>query len=262
MHNIITKVSKIVILAIFLMLVTGCNGLCSVISSNPINTGNPADTESKVLVKIEQDQPNGENQKSYRNGDAFLARYQNDSLVKQVILVEQSENEISSGWLFLMTKDENNQWKEVLRCKAYLGKNGINKTKEGDIKTPTGDFGMVMAFGAKEDPGSLIPYTKLTKTMYLCGDKEYYNQFIDVSKINHICSSNSEHLLSYIPQYNYALFFDYNKENIYGKGSAIFLHCFGSYTFTMGCIAIAEENMLKILRTVDKDSRICIFPYK
>ena len=87
MHNIITKVSKIVILAIFLMLVTGCNGLCSVISSNPINTGNPADTESKVLVKIEQDQPNGENQKSYRNGDAFLARYQNDSLVKQVILV-------------------------------------------------------------------------------------------------------------------------------------------------------------------------------
>ena len=119
-----------------------------------------------------------------------------------------------------------------------------------------------MAFGAKEDPGSLVPYTKLTNTMYLCGDKEYYNQFIDVSKINHICSNNSEHLIRYIPQYNYALIFDYNKENVYGKGSAIFLHCYGSYPYTLGCISVAEENMIKILKTVDKNARICIYPGK
>lgn len=138
--------------------------------------------------------------------------------------------------------------------------NGIDKTREGDARTPTGDYGFLMAFGAKENPGSLIPYTKLTDTMYLCGDKEYYNQFIDCSKMNHSCSNNSEHLIRYIPQYNYGVFIDYNKEGVYGKGSAIFLHCFGSYPYTMGCVSVAEENMVKILRTIDSNSRICIYP--
>ena len=198
----------------------------------------------------------------YRNGNKYLQQYQANSLVKQIILVEQSATEVNVAKLYLLAKDDRDGWQEILQCKAYLGKNGIDKTREGDIRTPTGDFGMLMAFGAKEDPGSLIPYTRLTNTMYLCGDKEYYNQFIDVSKVSHTCSGNSEHLLSYVPQYNYALFFDYNKENVYGKGSAIFLHCFGSYPFTMGCIAVAEENMVKILKTVDGHGRICIYSGK
>lgn len=198
----------------------------------------------------------------YRNGNKYLMQYQNKSEVKQIILVEQSASEFSVAKLFLLIKSESGIWQEVLQCKAYLGKNGIDKQREGDVRTPTGDFGMLMAFGAKDDPGSLIPYTKLTNTMYLCGDREYYNQFVDVSKIKHTCSGNSEHLLSYIPQYNYALFFDYNKDNVYGKGSAIFLHCFGNYPYTMGCVAVAEENMIKILRMADRNARICIYPFQ
>ena len=198
----------------------------------------------------------------YKNGNQYLAQYQNDSEVKQMILVEQSVAEASAGSLFLLAKNEKGEWQEQLQCKALLGKNGIDKVREGDKRTPSGDFGFLMAFGAKEDPGSLVPYTKLTNTMYLCGDKEYYNQFIDVSKLNHRCGNNSEHLISYIPQYNYALFIDYNKERIFGKGSAIFLHCFGSYPFTLGCISVAEENMVKILRMVDANARICIYPGK
>ncbi len=198
----------------------------------------------------------------YRNGNKYLMQYQNKSEVKQIILVEQSASEFSVAKLFLLIKSESGIWQEVLQCKAYLGKNGIDKQREGDVRTPTGDFGMLMAFGAKDDPGSLIPYTKLTNTCLLCGDREYYNQFVDVSKIKHTCSGNSEHLLSYIPQYNYALFFDYNKENVYGKGSAIFLHCFGNYPYTMGCVAVAEENMIKILRMVDRNARICIYPFQ
>ena len=195
----------------------------------------------------------------YRNGDIYLTKYQDVAAVNQIILVEQSEAEASAAILFLLAKNEKGEWQEQLQCKALLGKNGIDKVREGDARTPTGDFGFLMAFGAKDDPGSLVPYTKLTNTMYLCGDKEYYNQFIDVSKLDHRCSGNSEHLLSYVPQYNYALFIDYNKERIFGKGSAIFLHCFGSYPFTLGCVSVAEENMIKILRTVDANARICIY---
>ena len=179
-----------------------------------------------------------------------------------MILVEQSATEVSTGKLYLLTKNENNDWQEFFQCKAFLGKNGIDKVREGDARTPTGDYGMLMAFGVKDDPGSVIPYTKLTDSMYLCGDKEYYNQFIDISKVNHVCSHNSEHLIRYIPQYNYVLFIDYNKEHAYGKGSAIFVHCFGSYPYTLGCVSVSEENMIKILKTVDKNVRICVYPYK
>ena len=198
-------------------------GGCSGTSSKPENKL-PSQQENVTLTVGKKDSVSEEEKRyGYRNGDVFLQQYRNNALVKQIILVE---------------------------------------TQEGDRRTPTGDYGMCMAFGAKEDPGSLVPYTKLTDTMYLCGDKEYYNQFIDVSKINHTCSNNSEHLIRYIPQYNYALFFDYNKENVYGKGSAIFLHCCGSYPYTLGCISVAEENMIKILKTVDKNARICIYPGK
>lgn len=195
----------------------------------------------------------------YGVGDEYLRKYCNEETVRQIILVEQSDRNISDGFLYLFCKDDNNHWKLALACNAFLGKNGIDKAFEGDKKTPTGDFGFLMAFGVKDDPGSLIPYTKITNTMYLCGDKEYYNQFIDTAKVNHICSSNSEHLIRYVPQYNYALFIDYNKDCIYGKGSAIFLHCTGNYPYTLGCISLSEEHMVKIIRLVDSNARICIY---
>lgn len=225
----------------------------------------PMPAESKIFVNnqniIKDIGSRGNKVKvyGYGLGDKFLNLYKERASVRQIILVEQAGNEKSVGKLFLLAKENGGNWTELLQCKAYLGKNGIEKIREGDARTPTGDYGFLMAFGAKDDPGSQIPYTKLTDSMYLCGDKEYYNQFIDVSSLSHRCSSNSEHLLSYVPQYNYALFMDYNKERVYGKGSGIFLHCFGNYSFTLGCVSVAEENMIKILRTIDSNARICIY---
>ncbi|MBR1374399.1 hypothetical protein IJ556_08140 [bacterium] len=270
------KLGKTLFLAFLLFSVTGCGSINAKSAQlNPVASNMTAETDSRLQEKSNNTGNEslsvtvGNNSEKvlkkeygYRNGDKYLVQYQDNSLVKQIILVEQTETANSIGTLFLLTKNQNGDWQENLQCKAYLGKNGIDKIREGDAKTPTGDFGMLMAFGAKNDPGSLIPYTKLTDTMYLCGDKEYYNQFIDVSKIEHTCSNNSEHLIRYIPQYNYALFFDFNKENVYGKGSAIFLHCAGNNPFTLGCVSVSEENMIQILRTVDINSRICIYAAK
>ena len=292
------KLFNIFLLTVILMAEVGCSSMSAknansgtVVSNVPVKTEQSLQNEkakNTLSAKLEEDktkeQTENKNGKEnvnakkpeektnetkvvlrdfgYKNGNQYLAQYQNDSEVKQMILVEQSVAEASAGSLFLLAKNEKGEWQEQLQCKALLGKNGIDKVREGDKRTPSGDFGFLMAFGAKEDPGSLVPYTKLTNTMYLCGDKEYYNQFIDVSKLDHRCGNNSEHLLSYIPQYNYALFIDYNKERIFGKGSAIFLHCFGSYPFTLGCVSVAEENMVKILRTVDANARICIYQGK
>ena len=292
MNPTIRKMKTVCIL-LLLLLANGCNGRMAVtVSESGKTVGNAQVSEtqlkserekagsnmqvSETQLKVEREKSgkalkntegetrncNKAEQKKnygYGNGDAFLQKYAGNDSVRQVILVAQSAGTVSSGRLFLLIKDEENEWKEIVNCKAILGKNGIHKTKEGDARTPTGDYGFIMAFGAKDDPGSLIPYTKLTDTMYLCGDKEYYNRFIDVSRVAHRCSHNSEHLIRYIPQYNYALFLDYNKERVYGKGSAIFLHCFGSYPYTLGCVSVAEENMVKIVRTVDINARICIY---
>lgn len=196
----------------------------------------------------------------YGRGMTYLRKYRSQKNVNQLILVEQSKSSISKGTLWLLTKDKNGMWHEELSCTAYLGKNGLGKQKEGDVKTPIGDYGVTTAFGIEEDPGSKIPYTKVTDTLYCCGDKEYYNQIVDVSKIDHECTDASEHLISYKPQYNYALFIDYNKECEYKKGSGIFLHCVGYNEFTAGCVSIDERNMVKILQTVDSSARICIYP--
>ena len=259
-----SKLIKMVLCSAVLIFGTGC-GLAAN-NTEPVQ----GKQNSIQVIKEREEKPQEKPQEKpvetksygYKEGDKYLQKYATVKNVKQIILVRQSEKVISYGDLFVLTKNPEESWELALQCQAYLGKNGIDKTREGDRRTPTGDYGFLMAFGAKENPGSIIPYTKLTNTMYLCGDKEYYNQFIDVSKINHACSGNSEHLLSYIPQYNYALFLDYNKEHTYGKGSAIFLHCFGNYPFTLGCISIAEENMVKVLRTVDANARICIYSAK
>lgn len=248
---------KLFILVILTLITTnGCFGITSVTKSTESSNIN----SYKDLTVLNNESNVVYINYGYKNGDIYLRKYQNIPSVTQLLLVEQSRNESSVGKLIVMTKRANNAWGELMKCKAYLGKNGLGKKQEGDARTPSGDYGFLMAFGAKKNPGSLIPYTKLTDSMYLCGDKEYYNQFIDVKKVSHVCSNASEQLIRYIPQYNYALFIDYNKEHVYGKGSAIFLHCFGNYPYTMGCISISEENMIKILKTITPTARICIYP--
>ncbi len=252
----------VILVTLMLALGSGCSGMTSSVSKPVSSTTVLKQTASNLSANNKTVLTTEKTNYGYQNGDAFLRKYQNDNKVKHIILVEQAKTEISVGTLTLLIKDDKNIWSEQFHCKAYLGKNGLDKQQEGDVRTPSGDYGFLLAFGVKDDPGSAIPYTKLTDTMYLCIDKEYYNQFIDIRKLQHTCSENSEHLIRYIPQYNYALFLDYNKENTYGKGSAIFLHCFGSNPYTLGCISIAEENMIKILKTISPTARICIYPSK
>lgn len=216
--------------------------------------------QSSVVNKQQQSEKMAAS--TYRKGDQYLEKYLTDEKVNQLVLVERLSGGLSVASLYLMTKNPEGKWIENFKCDAFLGVNGIGKEREGDGCTPTGDFGFTKAFGIKDNPGSKIEYTKLTETMYLCGDKEYYNQFIDISKVEHKCSGASEHLIRYSPQYNYAIIIDYNKENVFGKGSAIFIHCNGSHGYTMGCISVSEPNMVHLMQAIDKNARICIYSQK
>lgn len=46
----------------------------------------------------------------------------------------------------------------LFQCPAYVGKNGIGKTCEGDYKTPTGRYHFTMAFGMREKPDTHLKF--------------------------------------------------------------------------------------------------------
>lgn len=181
--------------------------------------------------------------------------YRDDDGTNQLLMVKYKGGSSAKVQLYQKT---DGKWYRALSCRGYVGRNGIGKAREGDGKTPTGVFCLTQAFGIKADPGAQVSYVKVDRNLYWCGDEPYYNQLIDIREHPHSC--RGEHLIDYVPQYNYGMFLDYNSEHTYGKGSAIFLHCMGPNSYTAGCIAVSEENMIRILRTVEDGAKICIFP--
>lgn len=151
-------------------------------------------------------------------------------------------------------------WTQLYSCDAYIGKNGIGKTKEGDNKTPVGTFNLTTPFGIKADPGAKQEYTQVTKHHYWCGTSgsEYYNQFVDMRKVDRKYTSSDEYLIKYKGEYNYCMFVDYNASGEAGKGSCIFLHCTGSKKSTAGCIAIPESAMQRVIQWAKPGAKIVI----
>lgn len=151
-------------------------------------------------------------------------------------------------------------WTQLYSCDAYVGKNGIGKTKEGDRKTPVGTFNLTTPFGIYADPGAKQNYTQVTKYHYWCGtsDSKYYNQFIDMREVDRKYTSSDEYLINYKGEYNYCMFVDYNASGAAGKGSCIFLHCMGKNQYTSGCIAIPEKVMKRIIQWAEPGAKIVI----
>lgn len=186
--------------------------------------------------------------------DRFLEKYRADESVGSLILVRCTGG--SGAELELAVKDKG-QWLTKLQCAAVIGRNGPGRQREGDGKTPVGDFGLICGFGAKSDPGTALPYIPVTEHTWCCGDEAAYNRIIDMRQLPHEC--RGERLADYLPEYNYGIFFDYNRECVPGLGFAIFLHCRGSKPYTEGCIAVDERDMISLLRNVDSGTRLCVF---
>lgn len=158
-------------------------------------------------------------------------------------------------------KTESEGWQEIFSVPGYCGNNGITADKkEGDRKTPSGDYRFSMAFGIYEDPGSVLDYHKVANTDYWVDDtsSSYYNQLVNAA-VTPVSWNSAEHLINIVPQYHYGLVVDYNKDCVPGKGSAIFLHGYHSWkTWTEGCVAIPEEYVKQLLQNVDSNTRIII----
>lgn len=189
----------------------------------------------------------------------ILQKYRSDDSVHQMMIVSHTD-----GWnanmSFYEKSDANDAWTLTLEGDAYIGKNGMNKAKEGDTKTPCGDFEVLQAFGILPNPGTTMDYIDITPDIFACDeDCEFYNQIIDIKATGHTCKGEEMYKLS--PEYNYGLTTSYNSENVYPNGSAIFIHCKGQKPFTGGCIALDEADMKTVLEKAEPGMRVYLDEY-
>lgn len=177
---------------------------------------------------------------------------------KQLFVVAGYER--STAWISMHEKDANGKWKMIMSTPGFIGKEGLGKTKEGDGMTPVGTFGFNKAFGIADDPGCAIPYTKVNDDTYWSGDvNANYNQMVSIKDFPDLNTEDSEHIVDYQYEYRYCLNISYNADGTPGKGSAIFLHCFGDRKpRTGGCVAIPEEQMYYVMQHVDPDCVVVI----
>lgn len=168
----------------------------------------------------------------------------------------------TTAFVSMHQKDDDGNWKEIISTPGFIGKKGLGKTKEGDAKTPIGVFRFTKAFGILDDPGSKMPYQKVTDDDYWSGDMREghkYNQMVSIKDIPDLNTDDSEHIVDYPVHYQYCMNIGYNEEGIAGEGSAIFLHCLGpEKPYTGGCVAIPKDKLITVLKNADSDCKVVI----
>ena len=99
--------------------------------------------------------------------------------------------------------------------------------------------------------------------MYWCAtgsNGKKYNTLLYKSDNPNNDYSEDEHLIDYDVPYAYLIDLGYNKAGAPYAGNAIFLHCWrGADSPTGGCVAVSEENMVTILKTIKPGASVTIY---
>ena len=147
------------------------------------------------------------------------------------------------------------------KLKCAIGKSGIiSSKKEGDLATPKGTFELGTFYYRKDNNKPLkckIKKKIIKKKMGWCNDSrsKKYNK-----EISFPFKYGAEKLYRKDKIYDLFINIKYNfSPVIKEKGSAIFLHITdGKYKPTIGCIAIAKKDFLKILPLINNKTKISI----
>ena len=186
-----------------------------------------------------------------------------DENTRQLFVVAGLGMDKTTATVSMHMRDEEGRWMQYLSTPGFVGKNGLCPDadhKEGCGQTPIGVYRFNKAFGIAPDVGCSIPYTQVDEYAYWSGDPErQYNQMVDIREVPELALADSEHIVDYDYQYRYCLNISFNEEGTPGRGSAIFLHCFGPLKpYTGGCVAIPENIMQLVMMTVTEDCVVVI----
>ena len=181
----------------------------------------------------------------------------------QLFVVAAMGMDKTTAFVSMHQKDENGQWKQILSTPGFVGRNGLCPDQdhaEGCGQTPVGVYRFNKAFGIAADPGCALPYVQVDENTWWSGDPDrHYNEMVDLRDVPDLAMGDSEHIVDYEYQYQYCLNISFNEEGTPGRGSAIFLHCFGpAKPYTGGCVAVPENIMKLIMQSVHGDCVVVI----
>ena len=192
---------------------------------------------------------------------------------RQVVFVVGDGERSCKGRLWLLARDDSSSaWTSVAGpFPVNLGRNGMawgsgermpaapagfRIKREGDGCSPVGIFRIPYVFGyAAKAPGIRLKYVPITATSAGVDDSKsrYYNRVVDADKVERDWKS-SETMLREDGIYRWGAFVAHNPDNVPGGGSCIFMHIwYGPGHGTSGCTAMAEGNLLRMLRWLDPE---------
>ncbi|MFI9101943.1 L,D-transpeptidase family protein [Streptomyces fildesensis] len=145
---------------------------------------------------------------------------------------------------------------------ARVGSHGITNgatRKQGTYTTPTGTYTLTQGFGVAADPGTRMPYHRVTAADWWVEDPDsrYYNSMRQAAQggfpLTEAGDHGSEHLINYPVQYRNALVINFNTgPAVKGRGAGIFLHALGPKAGpTAGCVAIPQSVLTDVVRWAD-----------
>jgi D-alanyl-D-alanine dipeptidase len=193
---------------------------------------------------------------------------------RQLVLVVAETDSTPRARLSAFSR-EGGRWNPVFSCPAVVGKNGMGwgrglqrdsdsdpaepVKREGDGKSPMGAFALLCAWGypPRDSVRTSFPYEQTTPDLVCIDDarSEFYNLVMSkkaaTSGVDSIPSR--EDMLRPDDLYRYVIIIGYNTpKTVPGAGSCIFLHVWrGEDSFTAGCTAVAEEEIVRLLGWLD-----------
>ena len=182
---------------------------------------------------------------------------------EQLFVVAAMAMDRTTASISMHQKDADGRWKQILSTPGFVGINGLCLDAdhvEGCGQTPVGVYHFNKAFGIAADPGCAIPYIQVDDDIYWSGDPDnHYNEMVNIKDYPGLAMDDSEHIVDYEYQYQYCLNISFNEECTPGRGSAIFLHCFGpTKPCTGGCVALPENIMKLVMQNVREDCVVVI----
>lgn len=145
--------------------------------------------------------------------------------------------------------------------KCSIGKNGITEKKiEGDSCTPAGEFTLGNIYYRKDKvilPNIRFKKVEISRNLGWCDDvnSNDYNKLI-----NFPYKYGAEKFFRDDDIYNIICDIKYNSNPVIkSKGSAIFIHVArDDYLGTEGCIALNQNDLIKLLSMIDSKTKINI----
>ena len=141
---------------------------------------------------------------------------------------------------------------------AVIGENGFarpGEKREGDGRTPSGIFSLKRTFGYDKTVNTKMPFRQAAEEDLWVDDPNApdYNQWVKQGETG---AGSYEKMKREDDQYKYGIVIEYNTEPVIkGYGSAIFFHVWEEKSHsTAGCVAVSEENMIKILEWLDPNA--------